>query len=215
MNTLINAKQLRASLPDVVDQVRRGARFTVLYRSRPAFQVIPVDAPDQVAWAQLPYEAKGVEGVKDGTPPGFAVMISPRRGLWLQKQLASAGAPLRVKVDVEADYPEKPEQAMVEAWIRGSEIHDQQIVLTAHIQEEMTSANDDGSGCANLVEIGRALARLVKDGTLPRPRRDIRFWWVNELSSQPRYFRDHPDEPAYFVLDRHAEAETPPVRRAA
>ena len=160
----------------------------------------PLDAPDQVAWAQLPYEAKGVEGVKDGTPPGFAVMISPRRGLWLQKQLASAGAPLRVKVDVEADYPEAPEQAMVEAWIRGSEIHDQQIVLTAHIQEEMTSANDDGSGCANLVEIGRALARLVKDGTLPRPRRDIRFWWVNELSSQPRYFRDHPDEPRKLLV---------------
>jgi hypothetical protein len=159
-----------------------------------------IDAPDQVAWGQLPYEAKGVEGVKDGTPPGFAVMISPRRGLWLRRQLASARGPLRVKVDIESDYPEEPEQAMVEAWIRGSEIHDQQVVLTAHIQEEMTSANDDGSGCGNLVEIGRALARLIKDGTLPRPRRDIRFWWVNELASQPRYFRDHPDEPKKLLL---------------
>lgn len=160
-----------------------------------------IDAPDQVAWGQVPYEAKSIEGVKDGTPGGFAVMISPRRGISLQKQLAAAGTPLRVKVDIEADYPETPEQAMVEAWIRGSEIHDQQIVLTAHIQEEMTSANDDGSGCANLLEIGRALARLIKDGTLPRPRRDIRFWWVNELSSQPRYFRDHPDEPKKLLLD--------------
>ena len=44
MNRTINAKELRASLPKVVEQVRRGARFTVLYRSRPAFQVIPVDA---------------------------------------------------------------------------------------------------------------------------------------------------------------------------
>ncbi len=43
MNTVINAKQLRASLPAVVGKVRRGARFTVLYRSRPAFQVVPVD----------------------------------------------------------------------------------------------------------------------------------------------------------------------------
>jgi antitoxin (DNA-binding transcriptional repressor) of toxin-antitoxin stability system len=43
MNTVINAKELRASLPAVVEKVRRGARFTVLYRSRPAFQVIPVD----------------------------------------------------------------------------------------------------------------------------------------------------------------------------
>jgi antitoxin (DNA-binding transcriptional repressor) of toxin-antitoxin stability system len=44
MNTVINAKELRASLPDVVEKVRRGARFTVLYRSRPAFQLIPVEA---------------------------------------------------------------------------------------------------------------------------------------------------------------------------
>jgi hypothetical protein len=159
-----------------------------------------MDAPDQVAWASVPYEAKGVEGVKDGTPGGFAVMVSPRRGLLIQKRLAAATAPVRVKVDIESDYPEKPEQAMVEAWIRGSEIHDQQVVLTAHIQEEMTSANDDGSGCANLVEIGRALARLIKDGTLPRPRRDIRFWWVNELASQPQYFKDNPGEPRKMLV---------------
>ncbi len=45
MNMLISARQLRNSLPEVIRKVRRGARFTVLYRSRPAFQVIPVDAP--------------------------------------------------------------------------------------------------------------------------------------------------------------------------
>jgi prevent-host-death family protein len=43
MNTLINAKELRATLPAVVEKVRRGARYTVVYRSRPAFQLIPVD----------------------------------------------------------------------------------------------------------------------------------------------------------------------------
>jgi antitoxin (DNA-binding transcriptional repressor) of toxin-antitoxin stability system len=43
MNTVINAKELRASLPALVGKVRRGARVTVLYRSRPAFQVVPVD----------------------------------------------------------------------------------------------------------------------------------------------------------------------------
>jgi len=160
-----------------------------------------LDAPDQVAWGHLPYEARDIEGVKDGTPASFAVMISPRRGRALQKQLAEAKKPVRVKVDIEASYPAAQEQAMVEAWIRGTEIHDQQIVLTAHIQEEMTSANDDGSGCGNLLEIGRALARLIKDGKLPRPRRDLRFWWVNELSSQPQYFRDNPQEPRKMLLN--------------
>lgn len=158
------------------------------------------DAPDQVAWGRLPYDARGVDGVKDGTPSTFAVMISPRRGRWLQRLLQAGSGPFRVRVDIESDYPATSEQAMVEAWIRGSEIHDQQVVLTAHIQET-TSANDDGSGCVNMLEIGRALSRLIKDGRIPRPRRDIRFWWVNELSSEPRYFRENPREPAKMLVN--------------
>ena len=43
MAITINAKELRATLPEVVERVRRGARFTVIYRSRPAFQIVPVD----------------------------------------------------------------------------------------------------------------------------------------------------------------------------
>jgi antitoxin (DNA-binding transcriptional repressor) of toxin-antitoxin stability system len=43
MKAFINAKELRASLPQVVAQVRRGARFMVIYRSRPAFRIVPVD----------------------------------------------------------------------------------------------------------------------------------------------------------------------------
>lgn len=51
MNTLITAKELRATLPSVVEKVRRGARYTVVYRSRHAFQLIPVDAPADGATA--------------------------------------------------------------------------------------------------------------------------------------------------------------------
>jgi antitoxin (DNA-binding transcriptional repressor) of toxin-antitoxin stability system len=47
MNIPINAKRLRGSLPDVVKRVRRGTRFTVIYRSRPAFQIIPVNEAEQ------------------------------------------------------------------------------------------------------------------------------------------------------------------------
>ena len=46
MNITINAKELRASLPKLVERVSQGARFTVLYRSRRAFQIVPVDAAD-------------------------------------------------------------------------------------------------------------------------------------------------------------------------
>jgi hypothetical protein len=174
---------------------KRGALGVISsFSNRPE----PHDAPDQVAWLQIPYEAKDVEGVKDGTPGTFAVIVSPRRGLWLRKR--SADGTLKVKVDIEASFQDQGEQAMVEAWIRGSEIHDQQVVLTAHMQEN-TSANDDGSGCVNLIEMGRAITRLIREGKLQRPRRDIRFWWVNEFASQERFFRENPGEPRKMLVN--------------
>jgi hypothetical protein len=177
---------------------KRGALGVVSYASnRPDL----IDAPEQVAWQQIDGEAKGIEGVKDGTPGGFAFLVSPRRGRALARELKSAARPFKVKVAVEAGWPEKGEQAYVEAWIKGTEVPDQQVVLTAHIQEEMTSANDDGSGCANLLEIGRAMTRLIKEGKLARPRRDIRFWWVNEFASQEQVFRENPKEARRMLVN--------------
>jgi antitoxin (DNA-binding transcriptional repressor) of toxin-antitoxin stability system len=69
MNTLINAKELRASLPAIVGKVRRGARFTVLYRSRPAFQVVPVDATPETVGdlaSDSLYHAKPIGRSTDG-----------------------------------------------------------------------------------------------------------------------------------------------------
>lgn len=54
MDITINAKQLRSSLPKVVEQVRQGARITVLYRSRRAFQIVPVNEHEG---SQAPLEA--------------------------------------------------------------------------------------------------------------------------------------------------------------
>ena len=47
MNVTINAKELRSSLPRVVERVRQGARFTVLYRSRRAFQIVPMSEHEE------------------------------------------------------------------------------------------------------------------------------------------------------------------------
>ena len=69
MNVSINAKRLRASLPEVVERVRKGTRFTVIYRSRPAFQIVPVTDAEQppVALADDPlYRARAVGRSSDG-----------------------------------------------------------------------------------------------------------------------------------------------------
>lgn len=69
MNISINAKQLRASLPNVVDRVRKGTRFTVIYRSRPAFQIVPVNDAEHLAVALEDdplYRAHAVGRSRDG-----------------------------------------------------------------------------------------------------------------------------------------------------
>lgn len=47
MRGAINVKELRASLPAVVRRVRGGERITVLYRSRPAFRIVPIEDADR------------------------------------------------------------------------------------------------------------------------------------------------------------------------
>lgn len=69
MSTTINAKTLRANLPTVVARVRKGARYTVLYRSRPAFRIVPIDdaAPTPTALTDDPlYRADAVGHSRDG-----------------------------------------------------------------------------------------------------------------------------------------------------
>ena len=87
-------------------------------------------------------------------------------------------------------------------------------MLSAHLQEEQHSANDDASGCASMLEIGRALAKLIADGTLPRPKRNIRFWWTTENDAERQYFAANPR-----VLDRSGSTSTrtwsAPTRRSA
>ena len=69
MDTTINTKQLRASLPKVVRRVRNGVRFTVLYRSRPAFRIVPMNAgpePEGSVRNDTLYHAKPVGRSTDG-----------------------------------------------------------------------------------------------------------------------------------------------------
>ncbi|MFC2165753.1 M28 family peptidase [Acidobacteriota bacterium] len=149
------------------------------------------DFADQVAYRRVPVKSP------EGKPAKWAFMISPRKGTMLKNLLRKAkidDKPVKIKVDIETEFYEPQQQSYVWAEIQGSEIHNQDIVLTSHIQEEKPSANDNASGCASMVEIGRTINRLVKEGRIPRPKRDIVFWWANEISSEYQYFRDNPDE---------------------
>ncbi len=187
---------------------QRGAVGMVSYYSQRVGSW--TDFPDQVAWTRVRPDEEG----KKSTPPVF--VISPRTGLMLSRWMGGrapshifaeetekpAAPPVfRVHLKIQAEVTRPGRQGFVEGLIRGTTYHDQGIVLTAHLQEEKTSANDDRSGCASLLEIARALNAMIADGRLPRPQRDIRFWWVNEIASEYQYFSDHPEEREHILAN--------------
>ena len=173
----------------------------------------PMDFPDQLAWTRL---SKEVPEGKQGT---FSFNLSPRKGEQLKKVLQThelqdffatgkktMGGKVVLKAKVDTEFGPSPGRTgFVEGWIKGSKYHDKQIVITAHLQEEQGSANDDGSGCGNLLEIARTLNKLIEEGKIERPLRDIRFWWTDEIYSEYRYFRDHPEEPKKMLADLHQD----------
>jgi Zn-dependent M28 family amino/carboxypeptidase len=186
---------------------KRGAAGILSYASTRLNAL--AEAPDQVAWLRVP-EEDGPGGQKTT----FAFVISARAGAALAERLAGKtshrifaaqgpgrGEPLRVHIVVDASSLPEKKTAMVEAVIRGREPALPEVVLTSHLQEEKFSANDNQSGVASMLEIGRALTRLIAEGRLPRPRRSIRFWWCDEIYSEYRYFADHPGAERRFLVN--------------
>jgi len=169
--------------------IRRHALGVVWYPS--PFRSRYVGYADQVNWTNVG------EATAEGQPT-FAFVLSIRQGLALSARLRTSKAPIKVHALVNAQFSsvagDQPWAVLVEAFIRGSEPGlGQDVVLTAHMQEEKFSADDDGSGVGNTLEVARALSALIRDGRVPRPKRNIRFWWTTENQSERKYFADHPD----------------------
>jgi len=171
----------------------------------------PMDYPDQIAWTRIPISPP------EGKKGAFAFTLPPRKGDMLRRLLQTEGLQdifatgqktnggrvvLQARVDTEIT---DGRTGFVEGWIRGTKYHDEQIVLTAHLQEEQGSANDDNSGCANLLELARVFTKLINEGKMERPLRDIRFWWTDEIYSEYRYFMDHPEEPKKMLANLHQD----------
>ena len=82
---------------------------------------------------------------------------------------------------------------VVVARIQGSDRAADELVFSAHLDHPKESANDNASGSAALLDIGRALHALIADGRLPRPQRSLRFLWVPEWYGTMAYIEQHPE----------------------
>jgi hypothetical protein len=175
----------------------------------------PWDHPDQIPWQSVPRAAPQGTAA-DGW---FGFVLSARRGDELEallagraipEEVAFTGAdpsdPVRVRVLVRSSFDTVDmDTEFIEARINGADPSLPAVVFTCHIQEEKFSANDDASGCANVLEIGRAVGHLIDRGMIERPKRTLRFWAANEISGPYWYFRTHPDERQRILAALHQD----------
>ena len=188
--------------PVVRTILAKGAAGLIYHPSRGRS---PFDYPDQISWTRAPRGGDGtfafsLPARKCDTLRRILQTTEPQDYFGTGKRAPGGRIVLRAVVDTEIGA-QNGQTCMIEGWIRGSKFHDQQIVLTSHIQEEQTSANDDASGCANMLEFARVLNKLIAQGKVERPLRDIRFWWADEISSEYQYFADHPESPGQMLAN--------------
>ncbi len=117
-----------------------------------------------------------------GSDATFCINLTPRDGYVLRDRLLS-GEKITVKADIETTT-EETDNEVPTCVIRGTNENAEEIILSAHLFEGYVKlgANDNISGGAALIEVARTLNQLIESGRLPRPKRSIRFIWVNEFS---------------------------------
>jgi aminopeptidase YwaD len=86
--------------------------------------------------------------------------------------------------------------SFVTAVIRGTDpaLKEEEIAFTCHLDHQRPGANDNASGSMTILEIARAMNKLISEGRLQRPQRTMRFIWSPEiegtsaiLSQRPAY----------------------------
>ena len=159
------------------------------------------DFPDQLMSQSVSSAAP------QGKKAGFGWSLAPR----VARELAAIlerGDKVRVRSIVRSEtFP--AEMEMVHAVIPGDGSSDQVVMVTGHLYEGYTKqgANDDNSGCALSLEMGRAYVRLVAEGRLPKPKRAIHFLWVPEISGTMAWLRAHDDVRQKTIADLNFDME--------
>ncbi|MDB4914566.1 MAG: hypothetical protein JWM95_2210 [Gemmatimonadetes bacterium] len=143
----------------------------------------------------------------NGGSVGFGWMVTTRAAHDLAVRI-DKGEKITIRSVVEAQtYPGR--QEVIHATIAGDGSTNQDVVVSGHIYEGLIKqgANDDNSGAAHILEMGRAYIQLVKEGKLPRPKRTIHFLFVQEISGTNAWLNAHPDLAKRIIADLNYDME--------
>jgi aminopeptidase YwaD len=111
----------------------------------------------------------------------FGFMISLGTARELQTRLM-AGEDITFAAEVRAAQ-QKGSYSLVSARIAGTDpaLSRQEIVYSCHLDHPRPGANDNASGCVSILEAARSLSTLIENGSLPAPKRSLRFIWPAEI----------------------------------
>jgi aminopeptidase YwaD len=162
------------------------------------------DMPNQTtAWSGLDRTLIRWGHLDARQPAGFAFMVSRDTAEAFRARLRSGESVVlsaKVKATVGPGH-----WTVVSATIPGSDAKAGEVVYSCHLDHERPGANDNGSGCVTILESARMLAHLIESGTLPRPRRTLRFVWGPEVEGTMAYLSRHPEVRSQLRADIHMD----------
>jgi hypothetical protein len=111
----------------------------------------------------------------------FAFMVSLKQARSFQERLAkNETIMLHAKVIAEQSAGSYD---ILTAVIEGSDpiLKKEEIAYSCHLDHPRPGANDNASGCMSILEVARALNKLIIEGKMERPKRTLRFIWSPEI----------------------------------
>jgi len=122
------------------------------------------------------------------------ITISYMDGRELKEQLENDPATVNIWVDAEVKHGTSKS---VIGTIKGRTNSEKYVLVVGHADADAGNmgADDNASGIAVLMEIARALMKLIREGKIPRPNFSIKFMPVGtEISDSWAYIEAHEDE---------------------
>ncbi len=137
--------------------------------------------------------------------PSFAFMVSLKQAREFQRRLR-AGERVRLDAVVRAGKHAGAYE-IVEATIPGADParKGEEIVFTCHLDHPRPGANDNASGAATILEVARALQKLIREGRIPPPARTLRFVWPPEIEGSLTLLNGRPELPARIKAAIHMD----------
>ena len=161
----------------VIQRGAAGALGSNDYSNRPGA------SPDQLGWQR----------VSPGDRDGFGFVLSKRQHDEIRKYFDRGETVVMKAIVKTTTYPYK--MNVISASIPGTDPDAGELIFVAHAFERIGTpgANDNTSGVATILEIGRTLAKLIERGELSPPKRTLRFLWVPEISGSRAFMYNNPE----------------------